>query len=197
MGAPVGGREAVRVASRTQPEPAVRRMPRGPNSPKTKTRSAKCSMTYSMRSSSASRSEPGESFQVVVCWKVMPFQWSRARKPSPPMLRPGSSVEVDGEFAQRPASGSRPSSIGRMLAVRMTRSSSSGVSRRGQSPVHSGPGQVGPQSLKAWMTSRTVLLPRQTIRCSSRLPETVSLQALRGTDTTAPKVDCCCHQPRR
>lgn len=90
VGAVVGGRYPVGMLAFDQPEPAVGRIPSGPNSSKANTRSGKRSKTSSIRSSFASRSGSGDSFQVLVRWKVTPRRASRPRNASRPMrmIRP-------------------------------------------------------------------------------------------------------------
>lgn len=49
-----------------------------------------------------------------------------------------------------------PSTVGRVVAASMTKSSSSMLSRRGRPPAHRGSRQASPTSLNRWITSRTV-----------------------------------------
>lgn len=49
-----------------------------------------------------------------------------------------------------------PSLVGRVMAVWTTKSSSSGLSRRGRPPAHLGSRHARPISLNRWITSRTV-----------------------------------------
>lgn len=61
------------------------RMPSGPNSSNANVRSGRWLIAYSIRSSLASKSRSGDSFQVFVRWKVIPRRASKHRSASRPI----------------------------------------------------------------------------------------------------------------
>jgi len=114
-------------------------MPRGPNSSKAKVRSGRWVSAYSIRSSLVSKSGSLDSFHVLVRWKVIPRRVSRQRSASRPICmgrvtlrrRWSTSLRIDHRVK------GLPSLVGRVVAVWMTKSSSSSRSRRGRPPAHS------------------------------------------------------------
>ncbi len=61
------------------------RMPSGPNSSKANVPSGRSLTAYSIRSSLASNAGSGDSFQVLVHWKVIPRRASKHRRASRPI----------------------------------------------------------------------------------------------------------------
>jgi hypothetical protein len=164
VGAVVGRRVTLGMTAGAQDEPAVGRMPSGPNPSKANTRSGKRSWTSSMRSSLVSRSGSGDSFQVLVRWKVIPRRASGQRKASRliRIMWPGTRRRWAASLRTDQRVKGWPSLVGRVMAVWTTKSSSSGLSRRGRPPAHRGSRQARPISLNRWITSRTVFSSART-----------------------------------
>jgi hypothetical protein len=116
----------------------VGRMPSGPNSSKANVRSGRSLTAYSIRAGLAPKAGSGDSFQVFVRWKVIPWRASKHRRASRPIRtdlvmfrrRWSASLRTDQRVK------GLPNTVGRVVTVWMTKSSSSLLSRRGRPPAH-------------------------------------------------------------
>src|SRR5713226_8215861 len=129
----------------------------GPNSSKAKVRSGKRLSTFSMRAHFCSRRGSGDSFQVLVRWKVT-FSSSRIwrrRSRLTSTLRPFLVARYFCSLRMLPRVKGRPRERGRFLATLTMSARSSASMILGRPPAHLGSRQSRPASLKAWITSRT------------------------------------------
>src|SRR6266567_4919256 len=138
-------------------DPPVGLMAIGPNSSKAKVRSGKLLTTSSMRAHFCSRRRSGDSFQVLVRWKVILSSsriWrSRSRLTS--TLRPLLVARCFCSLRTLQRVKGRPRERGRFLATLTMSARSLASMIRGRPPAHLGSRHARPASLKAWITSRT------------------------------------------
>jgi hypothetical protein len=155
------------VVVRRQPLRVPRRRPSGagggaqasgPNSSKANVRSGCSATTCSMRASLVSRCGSGDSFQVLVRWKVISWAASSCRARSRPIrtIRTGLSARWSTSLRRLQWVNGRPSFSGRVVAVATRKASSSALIRRGRPPAQRGFSALIPSSLNRWITSRTV-----------------------------------------
>jgi hypothetical protein len=182
------------------------RIDSGPDWPEAKQRSGQALVTYSIRSSLASRSGSVDSFQVRVRWNEMPRSCSICRSRSRPIRSRPIPTGRPGP-AKYPASLRRLHRVngwtgfsGRVLAAVTMTSISPSLIRRGWPPARRGSSAARPLALNVWITSRTVSSSAATNRAiaGTSVPDADAMMIIARqtrTDPCFPRRTICSSRP--